>query len=233
VADELRAPLSSILAEAELLLKHVDTLDPHTVREMVFAIRGSTIGMVELVENLLCASSIRAGRCALQPRACGPRDLLTEVQLLTAPMLHPLRQGLRLVVRGRIPGIAADPRRIGQVLLNLISNASKVAPREQSIDLTLSTSPDRVRFTVGDRGPGLPPGVGKRLFDPGQGDHSAVRAGGEGIGLGLPIARAIVEMHGGWVGARNRRGGGAAVWFELPTAPRLGLTARSRGAGLR
>src|SRR4051794_22152903 len=125
VADELRAPLNSMLAGAEFLVEHVDTLDANTVREMVFAIRGSTIGMVELVENLLCASSIRAGRCALQPRACGPRDLLTEVQLLTTPMLHPLRQGLRLVIRGRIPGIAADPRRIGQVLLNLISNASK------------------------------------------------------------------------------------------------------------
>src|SRR5262249_5131094 len=122
--------------------------------------------------------------------------------------------------RGSVPAVAADPRRIGQVLLNLISNASRVSSPEQAIDLTLDTGREWVRFTVGDRGPGLPAGSGRRLFAACGPAESTCDASGVGIGLGLAIVRAIVEAHEGRVGARNRRGGGAAVWFELPTAPR-------------
>jgi K+-sensing histidine kinase KdpD len=160
VACELRAPISSMLASAKVLLEQGDTLDPNLVREMLSAIRQSTISLVELVENLLCASSIQAGRFALQRGAIYPTHILEEVQALTAPMLQPRGQVLRLASRGPIPAVSADHRRIGQVLLNLISNASKFSSPAQSIDLTLSTGPERVRFTVADRGPGLPRGSG-------------------------------------------------------------------------
>jgi K+-sensing histidine kinase KdpD len=220
VAHELRASLSSMLAGAELLLEQGDTLDPNAVRDRLSAIRQSTIGLVELVENLLCASSIQAGRFRLQRRTLYPADIVSEVQGLTAPVLQPRGQVLRCASRGPIPAVAADPRRIGQVLLNLICNASKFSPPDQSIDLTLGTGPERVRFTVADRGPGLPPSSGRRLCAPCCPDDSTRGAGGAGIGLGLAIVQAIVEAHEGRVGARNRRGGGAAVWFELPTAPR-------------
>ena len=136
-------------------------------------------------------------------------------------MLQPRGQVLRVASRGRVPTVAADPRRIGQVLLNLISNASKVSPPARAVALTLSLCPDeRVRFTVGDRGPGLPPGGGRGLFEPYGRDESARGPNAAGIGLGLPVVRAIVEAHEGRVGAHNRRGGGAAVWFELPTTLR-------------
>jgi two-component system sensor histidine kinase KdpD len=229
VAHELRAPLRCMLAGAEVLLEQGDTLDPSTVGDTLSTIRHSTIRLVEVVENLLCASSIRAGRFALQRQALDPAVIVSEVQGLTAPMLQPRGQVLRLASRGRIPAVAADHRRIGQALRNLISNASKVSPPEREIDVTLSAGPERVRFTVGDRGPGLPPGSGQRLFEPCRRDDSTLRAGGAGIGLGLPVVRAIVEAHDGRVGARNRRGGGATVWFELPKAAASGLTAELWG----
>src|SRR5205823_1852265 len=167
------APLRSMVAGAEVLLAQGDTLDSSTVRKLLSALRHSTMGLVELVENLLCASSIHAGRFALQRQALCPMDLCTDVQAVTAPMLQPRGQVLRVAARGRIPTVMADPRRIGQALLNLISNASKVSPPERSIALTLGTShAGRVRFTVGDRGPGLPPGGGRRLFEPYGPDHS-------------------------------------------------------------
>jgi two-component system sensor histidine kinase KdpD len=223
-----------MLAGAEVLLEQGDTLDSSTASTLLSAIRRSTIGLVELVENLLCASSIHAGRFALQRRALCPMALLTEAQAVTAPMLQPRGQVLRVASRGRTPAVAADPRRIGQVLLNLISNASKVSPPEQSIELTLGTGPaERVRFTVGDRGPGLPPGSGRRLFEPSGRDESPRGPSVAGIGLGLPVVRAIVEAHEGRVGAHNRRGGGAAVWFELPTAAAGGLTAGFHDPGWR
>lgn len=219
VARELRAPLNSMLAGAVVLLEQGDTLDPNAVRELLSTIRQSTTGLVELVENLLCASSIHAGRFGLQKRPLYPADIVSEVQDRTAPLLQPRGQTLRWASRGPTPAVAADPRRIGQVLLNLISNASKVSPPNQAIDLTLGMGSERVRFTVADRGPGLPAGSAGRLFGPCCPDDSTRGAGGAGIGLGLAIVQAIVEAHEGRVGARNRRGGGAAVWFELPTAP--------------
>ena len=218
VAHELRAPLSSMLAGAELLLEQAETLDPNAVRDMLSAIRQSTIGLVELVENLLCASSIQVGRFGLQRQGLYPTDLIRRCRASPRQCCSRERQVLRLASRGRIPAVPADPRRIGQVLLNLISNASKFSSPGQSIDLTLGTRPERVRFTVADRGPGLPPSSGRRLFAPCGLTSRLAAAGGAGIGLGLAIVRAIVEAHGGRVGARNRRGGGAAVWFELPCA---------------
>jgi K+-sensing histidine kinase KdpD len=146
-------------------------------------------------------------------------DLLTEAQHSIEPVLHMRRQVLRLACCGPVPAVAADDHRIGQVLRNLISNASKVSPPERSIDLTVSAGPERVRFTVSDRGPGLPHGSGRRLFDLSCRDKSSLDVGGTDIGLGLAVVRVIVEAHAGHLGARNRRGGGAAVWFELPIAP--------------
>jgi signal transduction histidine kinase len=218
-----------MLAGAELLLEQGDTLDSETVGDMLSTIRHSTIRLVELVENLLCASSIRAGRFALQRQALHPAVIVSEVQGLAAPLLQPRGQVLRLASRGRIPAVAADLRRIGQALRNLISNASKVSPPDREIDLTLSAGPKWVRFAVGDRGPGLPLGSGRRLFEPTGRNDATFSAGGAGIGLGLPVVRAIVEAHEGRVGARNRRGGGAIVWFELPQAAASGLTARLWG----
>jgi K+-sensing histidine kinase KdpD len=208
-----------MLTGTEVLLEQGNTLDPNAARELLSAIRHSTTELVELVENLLCASSIQAGRFGLQKRPIYPADMVSEVQSLAAPLLQPRGQTLRWASRGPTPAVAADPRRIGQVLLNLISNASKVSPPNQSIDLTLGMGPERVRFTVADRGPGLPAGSAGHLFGPCCPDDSTRGASSIGIGLGLVIVQAIVEAHAGRVGARNRRGGGAAVWFELPTAP--------------
>src|SRR4051794_6577163 len=96
VARELRAPLSSMLAASETLLEQGKILDSSTVGNLLAAIRHSTIELVELVENLLCMSSIDAGRFALQRRALCPRDLCTEIQAVTAPMLQPRGQVLRV-----------------------------------------------------------------------------------------------------------------------------------------
>jgi K+-sensing histidine kinase KdpD len=219
VARELRAPINSMAAGAELLLGQMDSLDPDTVREILSAIRQNTIVLVEQVENLLCAASIRAGNLQVRPAALSPMDLLTEAQLSIEPLLHMRGQVLRLASRGSVPAVAADRRRIGQVLLNLISNASKVSPPEQSIDHTLCAGPGRVRFTVSDRGPGLTPGSTRGLFNLIRPADSTPGAGHAGLGLGLAVAQAIIEAHAGQIRARNRRGGGSAVWFELPKAP--------------
>ncbi len=223
VAHELRAPVQALVDGAECLVEQVEAADPRQIRDMVAAIHRGTLGMRELVENLLCVASIDAGRFQLQRRPIRLLDVLAEVEPTVAPILHQREQTLRVTVRGRASWVSADRRRLGQVLANLISNASRFGPAGQPIDLLVRTMADVVRVTVADRGPGFPPGRHTRLFEPFERRYPTFRCGDDGLGLGLAVVRTVVRLHGGRVGAGNRRGGGAAVWFELPLAqgPRL------------
>jgi two-component system sensor histidine kinase KdpD len=173
-------------------------------------------------------------------------DVIEEVRPAVVPVLKPRRQRLRVRCPGHLPDLHADGRRLGQVLVNLLLNASKFSGPGTPIDLQVTRLTTRVppsqrdpagqpgpggqsaqsgqaaqasswlRTTVADRGPGLPPGREATLFEPFYRDPEAVRRGTEGVGLGLAIVRAIVLAHGGQVGAANRRGGGACFWFDLP-----------------
>ncbi len=226
VAHELRTPLSALVAGSELLVDQLETLNPDQLREMVSVIHRGTLWMQGLVENLLCASSISAGRFHLQRHWARSMALAAEVGPVVEPMLNKKQQVLRVSSRGALDHVWADSRRIGQVLVNLISNASKFSPAGQPIDLVFSRRAKCLRVTVADRGPGLPPGRTTQLFEPFYRATPAVRSGKEGVGLGLAIVKSIVEAHGGRVGASNRRGGGALFWFELPLeSPRRGAAA--------
>jgi len=217
LAHELRAPLSGLVAGSELLVDQLESLDPAQLRDTASIIHRGTRWMQELMENLLCASSISSGRFQLERRRLRPLDLVAEVQPVIAPMLSKKQQVLRVASRGVVCDVWADRRRIGQVLVNLISNASKYSPSGETLYLTVTARPSAVRVTVADRGPGLPPGSPRRLFEPFYRAAPAISSGTEGLGLGLSIVKAIVESHGGQVGAGKRRGGGSRFWFELPT----------------
>jgi two-component system sensor histidine kinase KdpD len=132
------------------------------------------------------------------------------------PLLAQRGQRLRVRSRGAAAEVSGDGRRLGQVLVNLILNASKFGEPNSPIDVTLSFSGELVRVAVADRGPGLPEGGAQRLFEAYVRSAAATQSGKEGVGLGLAIVRSIVEAHSGRVGGENRRGGGARFWFELP-----------------
>jgi two-component system, OmpR family, sensor histidine kinase KdpD len=215
VAHEMRAPLSALIAASELLVEDFGVLAAEQAREMVSVIHQDALWLQGLVENLLCAGAIRAGRFHIQPRMVNLIDVVDEVQPLLMPLLRRKAQRLRLPARRSTPQVVADSRRIGQVLVNLIANASKYSGEGTTIDIALATWKNCVRLTVADRGPGIPP-AGGRLFDPFYRGAEDVSSGKDGLGLGLAIVQSIIEAHGGTVAAGNRRGGGARFWFELP-----------------
>jgi two-component system, OmpR family, sensor histidine kinase KdpD len=215
VAHELRVPLTAMSSSAELLAEDAHVLDGQQVRAMASAIRRNALWMQGLVENLLCAETVRQGRFQIHPVALGLMDLLLEIRPVLEPLLARKEQQLRLIAR-HVALVSADSRRIGQVLVNLISNASKFADAGTPIVVVIATHGAWVRLSVADRGPGVPAGASERLFEPFYRTAAAARSGQEGVGLGLAVVKSIVEEHGGRVGVENRRGGGARFWFELP-----------------
>jgi len=216
VAHELRGPLTALVTSAELLVEDFDTLPPNQMRDMVTTMHRGALWLHGLVENLLCAATIRDGRFQIHRQTVALEDVIEEVRPVVAPILGQKGHRLETSTKGAIPDISADPRRIGQVLVNLIGNASKYTDDPCAIELMLAIHGDSVRITVADRGPGIPAGSEDQLFDPFFRSTSAARSAKEGVGLGLSIVRSIVDAHDGRVGAANRRGGGACFWFELP-----------------
>jgi two-component system sensor histidine kinase KdpD len=132
---------------------------------------------------------------------------------------------LDLPLRGRevvlqlpedLPLVAIDEVLVERVLVNLLENAIRYTPPESPIELTASADPEAVTVAVLDRGPGMTPGEEAKVFEKFfRGETGQSR---RGIGLGLALARSVVEAHGGRIWAENRPGGGAAFRFTLPVA---------------
>ena len=117
-----------------------------------------------------------------------------------------------------IPVVRADPRRTAQVLVNLLSNASKYGPDEAEIEVAATVRGDWIRVTVADSGPGVPPEYRKDLFRRFVQPAAANDKAQVGAGLGLSVVKAIVEAHGGEVGVDDHADGGSVFWFTLPRA---------------
>jgi PAS domain S-box-containing protein len=218
VAHEFRTPLSGIAATTELLVDEVNELTPDEIKELVETIRLSTLHLQTLVGNLLESTTIEAGCFQVHRRPINLEAVVKEA----ADLMHPLlkRRNQRLVYTGpvELPTVWADANRLTQVLVNLLSNASKFSPMGGRIELTIAQEQDWMNIAVLDSGPGLPTerfsDLFKRFVTASQSHDTQY-----GIGLGLSVVKSIVEMHGGQVGAENLPQGGAKVWFTIPIQP--------------
>ena len=216
VAHEFRTPLSALAASIELLLDQAPDLSTAELQELLVSLHLGILGLQTLVDNLLESSSIEAGRFRVNPRPSDLGEIIAEATRMMQPLLDKYGQRLMVELPVAIPVVQADPRRTVQVLVNLLSNASKYGPDEAEIAVGATVSEGWVRVTVADRGLGVPPGYRNDLFrrfvHPGPGNDKAQY----GAGLGLSVVKAIVEAHGGQVGGEDRAGGGSVFWFTLP-----------------
>src|SRR6266513_3631737 len=125
VAHELRGPLTALATSSELLAEDFLQLDPQQVKYMLGAMHRRTLWLQGLVENLLCAATIREGRLHLYCQSLSLSDLLADVEAVVGPLLEQRGQRLRVRFAHHAPEVLGDSRRLGQVLVNLILNASK------------------------------------------------------------------------------------------------------------
>lgn len=216
LVHELRTPVAALATGSELLLDDLDRLSRDELQRIVETMHRGAVWLQGLIENVLYAATVAEGHARIYPRELDLVDLARDVVPVVDPLLRQRDQTLRIVDRVGGLRVAADGRRMGQVLVNLIANASKYSRPGTRIDVMAAKRGSAVRLSVADRGPGLPPGAREHLFAPYTRASDVGLAGIDGAGLGLAIVRSIVDLHGGSVGALPRRGGGAVFWVQLP-----------------
>lgn len=213
LAHEIRTPLSNLRGYLEGLEDGVFEADAETAS----AFARQLDRLERLVEDLALLSRLDAGQVSLHPDVVPAADI---VRASTAAFRGRFEE--RGVVL-RVPAVAptlrvrADPERCAQVFENLLGNALAHTPASGSVEVAVEPSRGGVRFEVRDTGPGVPPELGDAVFRRFvRGDPSRGRADGGGSGIGLTIAKELVERHGGAIGLEPRPGGGSIFWFTLP-----------------
>lgn len=217
VAHEVRTPLASLVASVEILAGDYEHMAPAERAATIRRIERGAVRLQTLVENVLDAGSIRAGRFTIYPGPTDLRQVLEGAVATMQPLLEEKQQRVEADLPSNLPPVQADERRVAQVFANLISNASKYGPERDTISIQARVDSGRVLVRVSDHGPGIPLPEQGELFERYFRSANSARTS-PGTGLGLAISKAIVEAHGGIVGLESEPQQGTTVWFTLPVA---------------
>ena len=208
-SHELRTPLTVLRGQIELLAR--GGVEASQREETTQTLLRELDRMNRLVDDMLMLARAEAGEM-VQPRAVDLGDFLDDLERDL-----PLFGDRDYRVEGTRSGmLSADPDRLSQVFRNLVRNAVGQTKRGDRITVSTTTRNGRIRFAVSDSGPGIPEQQLERIFDRFYRTDAGRARDRGGSGLGLPIARAIVEAHGGSIEATRSADGGAAITFELP-----------------
>ncbi|MFN2565891.1 MAG: ATP-binding protein [Gemmatimonadaceae bacterium] len=215
VAHDLRNPLNTIAMGANLLTELIP--EPQaSLRKQAEVMRRAADRMNRLIQDLLDVRRIEAGRLAIEPRPQPAGALVDDAVEMLRPLASAGALALEADVRPDVPEVFADPPRVQQVLSNLVGNAIKFTPAGGRVLLGAEPMTDwEVRFCVADTGPGIAPEDLPHVF--GQ-FWQARRTDRRGIGLGLAIAKGIVEAHGGRIWVESQVGVGSNFYFTLRAA---------------
>jgi signal transduction histidine kinase len=212
VSHELKTPISALRARLENLLDGVERPDPEVLQVML----QQTERLTRLVEQLLDLSRLESGDVPLErePVDLGSliAEVVTEVEAARSPLLR-----VSIDVPPQPPVAWADRERIHQVLFNLIDNAVRFTPAGGTVTVSTRRAGDRDEVRVADTGPGIPPEHLPFLFERFYRVDPARSRGQGGTGIGLAIARSVVEAHGGTIWAKSDVGIGSVFGFDLPT----------------
>jgi signal transduction histidine kinase len=215
MSHELRTPLNAIIGFADVLgqrmFGELNAKQTDYVRDIV----GSGRHLLSLINDILDLSKVEAGRMVLEPAAFSLRETLGTGVTTLRDRAASHRIALSLDMAPDVDVITADERKVKQVVFNLLSNAVKFTPDGGRVGVTATRTSDEVKVAIRDSGVGIAPGDQAAIFNEfaqtDDGRHAA-----EGTGLGLALAKRLVELHGGRIWVESERGKGSTFTFALP-----------------
>jgi len=212
VSHELKTPLAAIgAASQELSRLAANIQDSQVLKELAGEIRAGSRRLNRVVDNLLDMNRLESGVIRPKREWCDVRELLQSAVDIERESIN--GREIRLDVPEEIPLALLDHTLIEQAVAKLLANAGSHTPPRLPIEIDAEYKNDRLLISVSDRGPGIPIDAAERLFEKfyRSNDHKT-----GGLGLGLSIARGLIEAHGGRLTAENRDGGGARFTITLP-----------------
>jgi signal transduction histidine kinase len=220
IVHEIRTPLSIIGGFAELMEDGAAGTLTDRQRLYLNQIRDRAADIDLLLGHVLDYDRIQHGGLPMVPQFVAPVLALERVVLAFSGIAAQRGVDLSFRASPALPQVWADPRRLGQILDNLVSNALKFTPDAGAVVLGACPAGDEIAFSVSDTGTGIPPEALERLFEAFYQAEPATT----GSGLGLLIAKHLVEAHGGEITVTSDCGSGANFTFTLPIAPGNGLS---------
>ena len=218
MSHELRTPLNAIIGFSDIMLKELKgPIGNDTYLEYICEIRQSGEHLLNLIVSVLDISKIEAGKTILVEDDFDLRSIVKSSLSMVAPRAEAGGVTLEMAVDAEAEYIFGDARAMKQIVLNLLSNAAKFTDRGGKVSVTARRRGDRgVTIAVTDNGVGIPADALARILEPFEQAGSTLTRRWEGIGLGLPIVKRLIELHGGEMIIESVEHEGTTVYVQLP-----------------
>lgn len=216
LSHEMRTPLTSIIGWSEIVLR--EKLDSGEVRMGLEAIRAGAKAQAQLIEDLLDVSRIISGKVRLRLEPVDLAEVIDDAVATVRPAAEAKGIPIELSLDRSLPRHLVDRDRIQQVVWNLLSNAIKFSSRGAAIEVALHAGNDATVIAVTDHGRGIARDFLPHIFERFRQADSSTRRSETGLGIGLSLAKDLVELHGGTIGAETEEGRGSRFTVELPAA---------------
>ncbi len=208
VTHDLRTPLTSIKAAISTI--RAESVAPEVQRELFEVIEQESDRLNHFIQGMMDLAKLQAGEVTLASRNVAPEEMVEDALLRAEPLLG--GHQVEVAIASGLPSPKVDPRLISQVIFTLLENASKYSGPSAKITVSVRQEENNISFSIDDEGPGIPSEVRGRVFE------KFFRAGLQpGLGMGLAIARGIVQAHGGKIWIEDGPDGkGTSVQFMIP-----------------
>ena len=217
ISHELRTPLTSIIGFTATMLAEDVSWDQNEQHDFVLTIQQEADRLQELIDHLLDLSRLEVGRLpiVMKPQSIHEiiKDASSQLKVLTT------EHTLTFSLPARLPLVLADTKRIGQVIVNLVRNASAYSDKGTEINISASVRGAFVQVNVSDQGPGIPLAEHKKAFEAFRRGVTIEQGIKSGAGLGLAICRGLIEAHGGRIWIKKKAAPGATLSFTIPLVP--------------